>query len=275
MKQNKGNVIILFVLVLITVIILLLLSLKTKIQKGWNNSSQYTQTTESNPTESEISNSLTTNNNLPRHQFSQAVMQPNISQKYEYYNDLSSLKSNEIINPFINSLNKNPPKPLTDDSLNKNINSSPIASNLINRPNLVKAAPNGFPFPTKSGYMMGYPIKNKFGKLNITINNKFGGSNLAVFLYLIKPYSEFKDISLNELISAIYISGGDSFSFRNVHSGYYKIVWLNLANNKVYQSKEFAVFQDNKYAYDRIFIFHLNKSPNQKKTSEIALKLPY
>ncbi len=275
MKRNQGNVIILFVIILLTILIILLLTLKTKIQKGWNTSSQQTQATDKKITPNETPSSQATtskeNAQLPPQQNQPPLL---TNEKYEYYNDVSSIQSNETLNPFITSLNANPPKTITAGS-STTIDKAPIKAPTSSNPNQIKVAPNGFEFPNTTSYLFGYPIKNRSGKLNITISNVVGRSNLAVFVYLKKPYSENKDVDLNELTSAIYVAAGDTFTFKNINSGYYKIVWLNLANKKVYRSKEFAVFQDNKYAYDRIFTFYPNNAHPQNKATQIPLNTLY
>jgi len=240
MKRNQGNVIILFVVILLTILIILLLTLKTKIQKGWNTSSQQTLATEKKitPNETPSSQATTSKENAPLPpQQNQPPLLTN--EKYEYYNDVSSIQSDETLNPFITSLNANPPKIITAGS-STTIDKAPIKAPTSSNPNQIKVAPNGFEFPNTTSYLFGYPIKNRSGKLNITISNVVGRSNLAVFVYLKKPYSENKDVDLNELTSAIYVAAGDTFTFKNINSGYYKIVWLNLANKKVYRSKEFV-----------------------------------
>lgn len=275
MKRNQGNVIILFVIILLTILIILLLTLKTKIQKGWNTSSQQTLATEKKitPNETPSSQATTSKENAPLPpQQNQPPLLTN--EKYEYYNDVSSIQSDETLNPFITSLNANPPKIITAGS-STTIDKAPIKAPTSSNPNQIKVAPNGFEFPNTTSYLFGYPIKNRSGKLNITISNVVGRSNLAVFVYLKKPYSENKDVDLNELTSAIYVAAGDTFTFKNINSGYYKIVWLNLANKKVYRSKEFAVFQDNKYAYDRIFTFYPNNAHPQNKATQIPLNTLY
>lgn len=275
MKRNQGNVIILFVIILLTILIILLLSLKTKIQKGWNTSSQQTQATDKKITPNETPSSQATtskeNAQLPPQQNQPPLL---TNEKYEYYNDVSSIQSNETLNPFITSLNVNPPKTITAGS-STTIDKAPIKAPTPSNPNQIKVAPNGFEFPNTTSYLFGYPIKNRSGKLNITISNLVGRSNLAVFVYFKKPYSENKDVDLNELTSAIYVAAGDTFTFKNINSGYYRIVWLNLANKKVYRSKEFAVFQDNKYAYDRIFTFYPNNAHPQNKATQIPLNTLY
>ncbi len=67
MKRNQGNVIILFVVILLTILIILLLTLKTKIQKGWNTSSQQTLATEKKitPNETPSSQATTSKENAP------------------------------------------------------------------------------------------------------------------------------------------------------------------------------------------------------------------
>lgn len=274
MKRNQGNVIILFIIILLTILIIVLLSLKTKIQKGWNTSPQEQESTKKSLSTSGDSASPTPAhpvNAQPQFQTQQLILSN--TEKYEYYNDLSAIQSNETINPFLTSLNSNPPKKITAEPPTQT--KASIKPSKPSNPNLIKIAPNGFAFPHKTGYLMGYPVKNRSGKLNITISNAIGRSNLSVFVYFKKPYSEHKNIDFNELISATYVAAGDTFTFKNINSGYYRIVWLNLANKKAYKSKDFAVFQDNKYAYDRIFTFHPNLTHLQNKATQIPLSKLY
>ncbi|WP_411688735.1 hypothetical protein [Acinetobacter indicus] len=270
MKNNQGNIIILFAIIILGLGLIFLFTLKNKIQKGWNSSDHKTQPVEQVESKTEPTNFSSATVLEP----SKAAPKPNAVNQYEYYNDVRVIQNNETLNPFITSPNPNPlPNPA------QNGKSKTLAGNQkshINvNPNLLKVAPNGFTFPQATGYLIGYPIKNKHGKLNITISNTVGHSNLAVFVYLKKHYNDSRNIDLNELTSASYIRAGDTFKFSNVQSGYYRIVWINLANKQAFKSKDFAVFQDNKYAYDRVFTFYPNNKLAQGKATHVPLALIY
>lgn len=267
MKHNQGNVIIVFVIILISVFIILLLSLKTKIQEGWNTSSEQTETQKKAPALKETTSPQSAATQTT--QQPESTLSPHKPDKYEYYNDISHVQNNETINPFINVLNDNPSLPSTPNSPT---NPHQTAKEIIKtKANQIKSAPNGFQLPDTTGYLFGYLIKNKTGKLNVTIKNDGGQSNLIVFLYLKKPYNEFRELDLNDLTSAIYVAAGDSFTFKNVNSGHYKIEWINLANMNAYRSGEFTVFQDNKFAYDRIFTFNSNHTQTKNKAAQIPI----
>lgn len=270
MKKNQGNIIILFVLILLIIIIFSFLSLKAKIEHAWtpptnrdNHSlppKRNEQQTSTPPLkETELSTSSTESKQE--------------SKFYEYYNDLSVIQDNEITNPFLSKFNEQ--NQASNLKEHVQINSNEVVKTKVSISNILKKAPNGFDFPNKTGLLTGYPALNSKGKLNISISNKLGHSNLAVFLYLIKPFNDQSMIDLNELLTGIYLKAGDEFSFAKVQSGYYRIVWVNLANKKTYRSKEFAVFQDNKYAYDRVFTFYPNNTSIKNKATEISIYALY
>lgn len=252
MRRDRGNIIIFFVIILLIIIIFLFISLKNKFNKGWSTTEvapPSTKQTLREPTSQESKKS-----DPPQTpQSPQQATAENYNVRYEYYNDVREIKQNEILNPFISAYTQNPIQvpPQKDQLPNKSVKPTVAAHK-----NAISKAPNGLPLPTKTSYLSGYAVKNKNGRLNITIDNRIGRANLAVFLYLKKPYTETKNIDRKELISAAYIQSGDSFIFPYIQSGYYRITWINLANNKTFQSKEFTVFQDNHFAYDQVFSFN-------------------
>lgn len=268
MKKDQGNIIIIFVIILLIIVIFMLFSLKNKIQQGWtsssSNSTKLTETQlskQATPAPQEI--------NTPKQVVQQQPSQTN--DRYEYYNDISVIQDNEALNPFIVTYTKTAPIQQPNSKNNTAVKEPTRKAH----ENLIKTAPNGFQLPNQTNYLTGYNVNPQNGKLNITIDNSVGLSNLVIFLYFKKPYAEQRNLDLNRLSTAIYISAGDKFTFTKVPSGYYKIVWVNLANKKAFKSKDFAVFQDNKYAYDRIFTFYPNSSTHQNKASEIALASIY
>lgn len=276
MKNNQGNIVILFVIIILVLLLIFIFTMKDKINKGWNSSSQKTQTTETPVQKPETKNPFTAPDNLK--QPPQVASVASNTDHYEYYNDVSVIQDNEAINPFLATPNSNPPpkqaQTATSQPLTANQTTNQIEKPNTN-PNALKVAPNGFNFPQASGYLAGYPIKSKYGKLNITISNTRGLSNLAVFVYLKKNYNETRNTDLNELTAASYISAGDTFKFANIKSGYYRIVWINLATKQAFKSKDFAVYQDNKYAYDRVFTFYPDSNLAQGKAIHVPLASLY
>lgn len=272
MKNNQGNIIIIFAIILLVFILIFVFTMKNKINEGWDSNSQKTQAIEAPVPKPKTSTLLSTPDNLK--QPPQVASVANSNDHYEYYNDVSVIQNNEVINPFLTTLNSNPvPKQAQTET------SKPLTANHTEKlnisPNALKVAPNGFNFPQSSSYLVGYPIKNKYGKLNITISNTVGHSNLAVFVYLKKQYNETRNTDLNELTAASYIRAGDTFKFANVKSGYYRIVWINLATKQAFKSKDFAVYQDNKYAYDRVFTFYPDNKLAQGKATPVPLASLY
>lgn len=270
MKNNRGNVIILFAIILLGLLLIFMYSMKGKIQNGWNSSSHKTQAVDQTTQKPEIEKYSSATVLEP----SKATPQSNGVEHYEYYNDVRVIQNNETLNPFITTLNQNPIPTPTAKNTEKPVVVTQKPQITANA-NLLKVAPNGFDFPQTTGYLVGYPVKNKHGKLNITISNTVGHSNLAVFVYLKKHFNDSRNIDLNEITSASYIRAGDTFKFSNVQSGYYRIVWINLANKQAFKSKDFAVFQDNKYAYDRVFTFYPNNRLAQGKAIHVQLASLY
>ena len=270
MKKNQGNVVILFAIILLGLLLIFIFPLKGKIQNEWNSSSQKTQAVDQTSQKPEIEKYSSATVLEP----SKATSQSNDVEHYEYYNDVRVIQNNETLNPFITTLNQNPIPSPTTNNIEKPV-AAPQKTKITANANLLKVAPNGFDFPQTTGHLVGYPVKNKHGKLNITISNTVGHSNLAVFVYLKKHYNDSRNIDLNEITSASYIRAGDTFKFSNVQSGYYRIVWINLANKQAFKSKDFAVFQDNKYAYDRVFTFYPNNRLAQGKAIHVQLASLY
>lgn len=271
MKKDHGNIIILFVLILLIIIIFFIFTLKTKIERAWTPSSSSKSNSFAHPLplnsnsdkELALNKELSTSPLPPRKE----------EQRYEYYNDLSSISNGEIINPFLKQFNVQTMHSEQDNGI-----LSPITNDLKSKSqnrNLIQKAPNGFDFPNKTGLLMGYPTLHQIGKLNITISNKLGHSNLAVFLYQKKPFNDQRSIDLNILLTGIYLKAGDDFTFSKLQSGYYRIIWINLANKKSYRSKDFPLYQDNQYAYDRIFTFYPNNTSLKNKATEITTESLY
>lgn len=270
MKRNQGNIIIIFVLILLIFIVFSILSVKAKIENAWTPSNKPDKHSVS-PNKNEL---LTSTQPITETELSSSsAHSTQTSQLYEYYNDLSVIQDSEVMNPFLSKYNEQHQtsnlKELVQTNSKEDIKTKTTNSNILNK------APNGFDFPNKTGLLTGYPMFNSKGKLNISISNKLGHSNLAVFLYLIKPFNDQSKLDLNELLTGIYLKAGDEFSFTKVHSGYYRIVWINLANKKTYQSKDFVVFQDNKYAYDRVFTFYPHNTEIKNKATEISIYALY
>ena len=227
MKKHQGNIIIFFVIVLIIIALFMLFSLKNKIQAGWSTSkdkNQNNETYQKSPAPQPQPK--------PQPQPQPQPQNANQNETYEYYNDISYVQNNEMLNPFLSTYSKNPTKPHSNTTNTKAPNLTKAKANT----NLINTAPNGHQLPSQTSYLNGYPVKNQNGKLNITINNSLGHSNLIVLLYLKKPYSDQKNTDLNTIFAATYVSAGDDFNFTKVPSGHYRIVWINLANKKAFKS---------------------------------------
>lgn len=147
-------------------------------------------------------------------------------ENYQYYNDLSIIGKDEIINPFalkfktINPITTN--KNTTPETINK--------KELAQISKIIK-----FYTPTNQN------------DLNIFIENNLK-SDLYLFIYLNKSY---RDISINnKLIYVAYIAKKDNFTFKNLPSGDYTLKWININKNKAYRTNKFSIYRDNKYAFD-------------------------
>lgn len=182
------------------------------------------------------------------------------------------LNAGEVYNPFDTTVQRTIQ---TNQQVlsNKSVaatNDVAALNHLVESPNLILIAPNGKEFPAGTGYLTDYPIHNRFGHLNIKINNMQGKSNIAVFLYHLRSYDSKPSDEHKQLSRAAYVQAGYEFDFTELQSGHYQLEWVDLSTKKAYRNQPFLIYQDNTYAYDRVFTFS-NKS-NNKAISNISLQ---
>lgn len=182
------------------------------------------------------------------------------------------LNDGEVLNPFDSTVQR---KIQTNDQIlaNKPIaapNDVAAINHLVESPNLILITPNGKELPAGTGYLKDYPINNRHGHLNIKVNNTQGKSNILVFLYHLRPYDSKPSDSRKKLSRAVYVQSGFDFDLSELQSGHYVLEWVDLSTKKAYRNKPFLIYQDNFYAYDRIFNF--NNRQENKSVSAISLQ---
>lgn len=210
----------------------------------------------------------------------QAVNQPQIpplenptpTDTVQQHQQHVQLNAGEVYNPFETTVQR------TIQTNQQVLYNKPIAAandvaalnHLVESPNMILIAPNGKEFPAGTGYLIDYPINNRFGHLNIKINNMQGKSNIAVFLYHLRSYDSKPSDARKKLSRAAYVQAGYEFDFTELQSGHYQLEWVDLSTKKAYRNQPFLIYQDNSYAYDRVFSFS-NKN-NNKAISNISLQ---
>lgn len=182
------------------------------------------------------------------------------------------LNEGEVLNPFDSTVQRNIQ---TNAQVLSNqpaaaANDVATLNNLVDSPNLILIAPNGKDLPAGTGYLTDYPINNRYGHLNIKINNMQGKSNILVFLYHLRSYDSKPNDSNKKISRAAYVQSGYEFDLSELQSGYYLLEWIDLSTKKAYRNKPFLIYQDNFYAYDRVFNF--NNKTNGKSVNSISLQ---
>jgi len=76
------------------------------------------------------------------------------------------------------------------------------------------AAPNGEPWPERSGYVAGYPLANPGKQMQLFIDNSANGSPVFVKVY---------DLDRNANVRHVYIQAGDTWNVGALAAGKYEI----------------------------------------------------
>lgn len=256
MKYQKGNVVIILLICFFIGAFYYLATLK--YQSIREDKAEQAKAAKNQPQQQPNSNLPTLDNN----QFIDTAMQ---SQNVV-------LNEGEVLNPFDSTVQRNiqTGKQVLSNKTPTTTNDVAVMNNLVESPNLILIAPNGKELPYGTGYLTDYPINNGYGHLNIKINNSQGKANLLVFLYHLRPYDSRPADSNKQLSRAAYVQSGYDFDFSSLQSGHYVLEWVDLSTKKAYRNKPFLIYQDNFYAYDRVFTFR-NKAEN-KSVSSISLQ---
>lgn len=182
------------------------------------------------------------------------------------------LNEGEVLNPFDTTVQRQ--IQTTGQILSNKSFAAPndvaAINNLVQSPNLILITPTGKEIPAGTGYLNDYPINNRYGHLNIKISNAQGKSNLLVFLYHLRPYDSKPSDSNKQISRAAYVQAGYEFDFSQLQSGHYLLEWVDLSTKSAYRNKPFLIYQDNFYAYDRVFNF--NNRQENNSVSSISLQ---
>ncbi|AMW80530.1 hypothetical protein AMD27_16570 (plasmid) [Acinetobacter sp. TGL-Y2] len=268
-NSQKGNIVILLLICILGATFYFLATLKLKMNSAISsNQDKKTVSTPLLPNKQETTNSTQSYTDLN----TLSTLPPIDNQ---YFNQ-SVLYKDEILNPFDdisareltkNQIPNNKPSQLQANN-RRNLDVAQI-NGLVQSPNLIRVSPKGFDLPASSEYLYGYPVLDNSGSLNITINNHHGKTNLLVLLYYVAPLDKDLRTSQKRISRAMYVQAGSEFLIQGLNSGYYELEWVDLSNKKAFSNKPFPIYQDNKFAYDRVFNFN-NKD---KKTNIISIPL--
>lgn len=95
-------------------------------------------------------------------------------------------------------------------------------------------APNGQPWPTKSGYLRGYKKLNSGGLSSLTIDNSNNDANVYLKLFSL-------DGSRPSATRHVFIKAGDKFTFSSVRAGNYDVRYRDLRNGGISKSEGFEL----------------------------------
>lgn len=259
MNYQKGNIVIIILICLLIGTFCYLATLK--FQGIREDNAQTDKQLKQNP-------SLAQNLNVSAPNLPSQPSQPNINTPQQSV----VLDEGEVLNPFDSTIQRNiqTNAQVLSNQMTAAANDVAALSNLVDSPNLILIAPNGKELPAGTGYLTDYPINNRYGHLNIKINNMQGKSNILVFLYHLRSYDSKPSDSNKKISRAAYVQSGYEFDLAELQSGYYLLEWIDLSTKKAYQNKPFLIYQDNFYAYDRVFNF--NNNLNGKSVNSISLQ---
>ncbi|MEQ1814795.1 MAG: hypothetical protein ABL860_10160 [Candidatus Nitrotoga sp.] len=95
-------------------------------------------------------------------------------------------------------------------------------------------APNGQPWPTKSGYLVGYKKLNTDGLSSLTIDNTSNDSNVYLKLFALNQ-------SPPDAVRHVFIKAGEKFTFSSVRAGNYDVRYRDLRNGGISKSEGFEL----------------------------------
>ncbi len=96
------------------------------------------------------------------------------------------------------------------------------------------AAPNGSPWPTRAGYVKGYPIGNANGRSEVTVDNTQNDADVFVKLVSLEGETAYP-------VRQFYIRAGAEFTMNKVSPGQYDLRYLDLESGGMTRSESFEV----------------------------------
>lgn len=126
------------------------------------------------------------------------------------------------------SVTRHPTKPQT---VSQNaVNNAPVTNRYV-RPT---TAPNGQPWPSKSGYVKGYNRLFTDGLCTVTIDNTQNDSDVFVKLVSLDSQEPLT-------IRRIFISAEDKFTMKSIRAGYYDVRYKDLKTGALSRSESFQL----------------------------------
>lgn len=95
-------------------------------------------------------------------------------------------------------------------------------------------APNGSPWPTRAGYVKGYPIGNANGRSEVTVDNTQNDADVFVKLVSLEGETAYP-------VRQFYIRAGAEFTMNKVSPGQYDLRYLDLESGGMTRSESFEV----------------------------------
>lgn len=102
------------------------------------------------------------------------------------------------------------------------------------KPDRVRTAPNGSPWPKAAAYVRGYPVDNDDGYSNVTVDNSENSSDVFAKLITLEGDVAFP-------VRQFFIPAGSKFTMKKVASGSYDIRYRDLESGQLSRSETFDV----------------------------------
>lgn len=97
-------------------------------------------------------------------------------------------------------------------------------------------APNGSAWPTRADYVRGYPIDNREGRSEVTVDNTQNDADVFVKLVSLEGSTAYP-------VRQFYIPSGAKFTMNKVDAGQYDLRYLDLETGKISRSESFEVVE--------------------------------
>ncbi|WP_237380086.1 J domain-containing protein [Cupriavidus sp. SW-Y-13] len=94
--------------------------------------------------------------------------------------------------------------------------------------------PRGLPWPTRSGYLPGYPVLNDSGLSTLTVDNSASPSDVMVKLVSVEGNTPLP-------VRTSYVRGGTSFTMDEISPGSYDLRYQSLDTGELFRSERFEL----------------------------------
>lgn len=94
--------------------------------------------------------------------------------------------------------------------------------------------PRGLPWPTRSGYLPGYPVLNGGGLSRLTVDNSGSASDVLLKLVAMEGSTPLP-------VRTSFVRGGSTFTMENIAPGTYDLRYQSLDTGEIFRSERFEL----------------------------------